>query len=281
LNEMMTASLFLNHPYRFPVLGWAHEMATLSRRDALDFYDRWYAPNNAILIISGDTTAAEVRPLAEKIYGPITPRPLPPRDRLREPATFAPRQLVLHDRTVHQTYWQRVYLAPAYRDRPTSQAYALDVLAELLAGGSTSRLYKDLVLGKGFATAVDANYDSSLLDYGRFGVTAVPPVGGDMTKLQQAIDADLADLLAKGVSDAELAAAKARLQVDAIKERDGLMGPARLVGIELSTGLSLAEVQAWSERIAAVTPADVTAAARRVFQINTSVTGELLAEQAP
>lgn len=281
LNEMMTASLFLNHPYRFPVLGWAHEMATLSRQDALDFYHRWYAPNNAILIISGDATAAEVRPLAEKIYGSIPSRPVPPRDRLREPATFAPRQLVLRDPSVHQTYWQRVYLAPAYRDRPTSLAYALDVLSEVLAGGSTSRFYKDLVLGRQLAIGVDANYDSSLLDYGRFSVTAVPPVGGDMTKLGRAIDAALADLLAKGVSDAEVAAAKGRMQIGAIKARDGLMGPARLVGIELSTGLSLDEIQAWADRIAAVTPADVMAAARKVFRIDTSVTGELLAEKAP
>lgn len=281
LNEMMTASLFLNHPYRFPVLGWAHEMATLSQQDALDFYHLWYAPNNAILIIAGDTSAAEVRPLAEKIYGPISARPVPPRHRLREPATFAPRQLVLRDPSVHQTYWQRIYLAPAYRDRPSSLAYALDVLSELLAGSSTSRLYKDLVLDKQLAIAVDANYDSSLLDYGRFSVTAMPPVGGDMAKLGQAIDAAIADLLAKGVSDAEVAAAKSRLQIGAIKARDGLMGPARLVGIELSIGLTLDEIQAWSDRIAAVTPADVMAAAHKVFQINTSATGELLAEKAP
>src|SRR5215475_11180557 len=193
LNEMMTASLFLNHPYRFPVLGWAHEMAKLSQQDALDFYHLWYAPNNAILVISGDTTAAEVRPLAEKIYGPIPSRAVPPRHRLREPTTFAPRQLVLRDPSVHQTYWQRIYLAPAYRDRPTSLAYALDVLSELLAGSSTSRLYKDLVLGKQLAIAVDADYDSSLLDYGRFSLIAMPPVGGDMAKLGQAIDAAIAD----------------------------------------------------------------------------------------
>jgi len=155
------------------------------------------------------------------------------------------------------------------------------VLAELLAGGANSRLYKDLVVAKGIATEVDADYDASLRDYGRFSITAVPPVGGAMTKLGQAIDAELADLLAKGVSDAEVAAAKGRLQADAIKARDGLMGPARLIGISLSVGLSLDEVQNWSDRIATVTPADVMAAARKVLQINTSVTGELQAEAQP
>jgi zinc protease len=281
LIEMMTASLFLNHPYRLPVLGWAHEMVTLSRQDALDFYQRWYAPNNAILIIAGDVTVAEVRPLAEKIYGPIPARSLPPRIRLTEPTAFAPRELVLRSPDVHQTFWQRIYLAPTYRDPPAATGYGLDVLAELLAGGANSRLYKDLVVAKGIATEVDADYDASLRDYGRFSITAVPPVGGAMTKLGQAIDAELADLLAKGVSDAEVAAAKGRLQADAIKARDGLMGPARLIGISLSVGLSLDEVQNWSDRIATVTPADVMAAARKVLQINTSVTGELQAEAQP
>ena len=302
LDEMMTASLFLNHPYRLPVLGWAHEMAKLSRQDALDFYGRWYAPDNAILVIAGDVTAAEVRPLAESIYGPIPSRTVPVRDRLMEPTAFAPRQLVLRDPTGHQAFWMRRYLAPPYRDPPAEgyslgpggirfdegpnargprNGYALDVLAELLAGGATSRLYRDLVIGKGLATGVDANYDGSYLDYGRFSVTAVPPVGGDMAKLGQAVDAALALLLAKGVTPAELSAAKGRLQVSAIKARDGLMGPAQFVGTSLATGLSLDEVQSWADKIAAVTDADVMQAARQVLQLNTSVTGQLLAGPMP
>lgn len=298
LDEMMTASLFLNHPYRLPVLGWAHEMAKLSRQDALDFYGRWYAPDNAILVIAGDVTAAEVRPLAESIYGPIPSRTVPPRDRLMEPTAFAPRQLVLRDPTGHQALWMRRYLAPPYRDPATihyplglgdirfdaggpPNGYALDVLAELLAGGATSRLYRDLVVGKRLATGVDADYDGSYLDYGRFTVTAVPPVGGDMAKLGQAIDAALAQLLAKGVTPAELSAAKGRLQVSAIKARDGLLGPAQFVGTSLATGLSLDEVQSWADKIAAVTDADVMRAARQVLQPNTSVTGELLAGPVP
>jgi zinc protease len=277
LNEMAMASLFLNHPYRLPVLGFEHEMAELSRQDAIDFYRRWYAPNNALVVIAGDVTAAEVRPLAETIYGPIPARSLPARTRLMEPPAFAPRQLVLKDPAGHEAYWQRVYLAPAAHDSPRTTALALDVLSELLAGGATSRFYRNLVVSKGLATDVDADYDSSMLDYGRFFVTAVPPVGGDMTKLGQAIDAAIAELLAKGVSEAELAAAKQRLQDGAIKARDGLMEPARIIGISLSTGLSLADVQSWSDGIAGVSASDVMAAARQVFRLNSSVTDQLVA----
>jgi len=276
LSEMETASLYLAHPYRLPVLGWEHEMEGLSRQDAVEFYRRWYAPNNAILVISGDTTAAEIRPLAESIYGTIRARPLPARERVREPTAFAPRRLTLRDESVHQASWERYYLAPAFHDPPAIQPYALDLLAEILAGGPTSRLYKDLVVDKQLATDVNASYDGQFLDYGRFGIFAVPPVGGDMPRLEQAIDAALARLLANGVTQAELDSAKARLDAEAVKARDGLMGPASYVGVALATGSSLAEVQAWPQRIAAVSASDMLAAARRVLRPESSVTGELL-----
>jgi zinc protease len=77
LREQMNAALFLNHPYHNPVIGWRHEMAGLTRDDAIDFYKHHYAPNNAILIVSGDVTADELRPLAERTYGRI---PAPPRN---------------------------------------------------------------------------------------------------------------------------------------------------------------------------------------------------------
>ena len=118
----------------------------------------------------------------------------------------------------------------------------------------------------------------SRLDYGRFGLYAVPPVGGDLGKLEQAIDSAIADLLSQGITDAELKAAKARLEADAIKARDGLEGPAVYFGTALVTGVSFAEAEAWPDRVAAVTAADVMAAARKVLRPETSVTGELLPE---
>ena len=148
LQEMMQAALFLNHPYRLPVLGWEHEMHGLTRADALAFYRRWYAPNNAVLVIAGDTTMAEVKALAEKYFGPIPARALPPRERLREPPSFAARTVTLKDPNVQQAIWERIYLAPADRNDLQKTA-ALDLLGELLAGGSTSRLYRDLVVKQG------------------------------------------------------------------------------------------------------------------------------------
>ncbi len=276
LQEMMDAALFLNHPYRLPVLGWEHEMHELTRADALAFYRRWYAPNNAVLVVAGDTTLAEVKALAERYFGPIPARPVPQRNRLQEPPSFAARAVTLKDPNVQQAVWERIYLAPADRN-DIQKAAALDLLGELLAGGSTSRLYRHLVVGQGIAVEVDAGNNGGALDYGQFTIAAAPAVGVDTAKLEAAIDAEIALLLDKGVDATELAEAKNRIAVDAIKARDSLRGPAQLVGTALVSGVSLAQVEAWPDRIAAVSAADVLQAARDVLKNReNSVTGLLL-----
>jgi zinc protease len=276
LSEMMMAALFLNHPYRLPVLGWEREMHGLEEADALAFYRRWYAPNNALLIIDGDTTAAEVRTLAQNDYGQIPSRPLPARQRVEEPPSYAARRVLLSDPTLHQASWSRSYLAPSYRRAPGREAYALALLAQILGGGATSRLYRHLVVEQHLATAIDAGYDFDKRDYGIFSIAASPPAGQDPTRLEAAIDVELRRLLAEGVSESELAEAKAQVAAASIKARDGLSGPARIIGTALATGQSLADIEAWPDRIAAVERADVAVAAKAILAPENSVTGLLL-----
>jgi zinc protease len=277
LDEMMQASLFLNHPYRLPVLGWEHEMHGLNRADALEFYHRWYAPNNAILIISGDTTLAEVKALAENYFGPIPSRRLPPRQRLREPPSYAARRVILTDPDVQQATWQRIYLAPTDLDKPAGRSAALDVLGEIMAGGPTSRLYRHLVVEQALAVDVSAGFNGTALDYGQFTISAAPPLGADTATLEAAIDGEIATLLDKGVDAQELADAKSHLAAEAIKARDSLRGPAQILGSGMATGQSLDDIQSWPERIAAVTGDDVLQAAKAVLRAKeNSVTGLLL-----
>ena len=279
LDEMMQAALFLNHPYRLPVLGWEHEMHGLDRADALAFYHRWYAPNNAILIVAGDTTLGEVKALAEKYFGPIPARPLPPRQRLKEPPSYAARWVILTDPDVQQATWQRIYLAPTDTGKPVGRSAALDVLGEIMAGGPTSRLYRHLVIEQALAVDVDAGFSGTALDYGQFTISAAPPLGADTGKLEAAIDQEIATLLDKGVDAQELADAKAHLAAAAIKARDSLRGPAQILGSGMATGQSLANIQSWPERIAAVSADDVFEAAKAVLKAKeNSVTGLLLPE---
>ena len=278
LGEMVRAATFLNHPYRLPVIGWANEIATLTTEDAIAFYRRWYAPNNAVLVLAGDVTAAEVRPLVEAAYGAVPARAVPARIRVGEPAHLAPRRVTLESPRVRQPSLSINYLAPSYNTATGSEAYALQLLDEILGGGLTSRLYRALVVEQGLAVGAGSSYGASNLDLSTFSFYASPRPGVEMADLEAALRAEIARLLSEGVSDAEVAAAKRRKRAGAIYARDNLRTGPRLFGTALSIGRSVAEAEAWPERIAAVATAEVNAAAREVLRELRSVTGVLLPE---
>jgi zinc protease len=276
LSEMLNAVLYLNHPYRLPVIGWKHEMETYTTKDALDFYQSHYAPNNAVLVIAGDVTTDEVKALAEKYYGPIAKKDIPARQRLSEPQAYAPRRVTLESEFVSQPSVSRIYQAPSYRTAQGDQAYALQVLDEILGGNNVGRLYRRLVVEQALADYVGSSYDPSAYDVGSFAFWGAPRQGVTVEKIEQAIDDEIAKVLKDGVTDQEVADAKRRLEISAVKSRDSLSGAATLVATRIATGSTLAEIQSWPDRIGAVTAADVEAAARLVLVPNNSATGLLL-----
>ena len=130
LGEQVAASLYLNHPYGRPVIGWRPELEKLNREDALNFYKRFYTPNNAVVVIAGDVTGAEVKALAEKTYGKVARRTeIGPRLRPQEPPPVAVRQVTLADPRVAQPSLQRSYLVPSNATAKPGQAEALEVLS--------------------------------------------------------------------------------------------------------------------------------------------------------
>ncbi len=280
LHEMMQATLYLNHPYRLPVIGWEHEIEQLDTETALAFYRRWYAPNNAVLIVAGDITAEELRPLAEKYYGRIPARPVPQRTRVKEPPQYAARRLVLESPQVRQPGISISYIAPSYNSEGSEHAYALQILDEILGGGPTSRLYRSLVIEQALAASAGTGYGATAYDMSSFDFHASPRPGVEVEPLEAALRAEIARVSAHGVSEDEVAAAKRRMRASAVYARDSLGTAPNIFGRALTTGRSVEDVEAWPERIAAVSVADVNAAARAVLRDNASVTGVLLPEPA-
>ncbi|WP_374656536.1 M16 family metallopeptidase [Dongia sp.] len=280
--EAMNAAVFQNHPYGLPIIGWRHEMEQYSTEDALGFYRRWYAPNNAILVVAGDVEPDAVRDLAERNFGPLPARAIPERDRLMEPPPEAPRRLSLASPEVeHPAVWRR-YLTESYRTAALGEdkaaPYALSLLSEIMGGGAVGRLYRQMVIKDGVAISAGARFNGDPRDYGSFTFYASPRDPADLPKAEQAIDAEIARLLEDGITEEELAAAKKRLLMDAAKSRDSLNGPALLVAEALASGETMADIQAWPERIEAVKVADVMLAAREIFRTENSVTSTLLPE---
>jgi zinc protease len=169
LGEQARALLYQHYPYRLPVIGWRHEIERLGRDDALAWYRRHYAPNNAILVVAGDVTVERLKPLAEKHFGPIPARAVPERWRPSEPPARAARRLTMRSEQAGTASLSRTYQAPSYLYGDTRQAYALQVLAELFGGSTTSRLYRLLAVEQPLATSAGAYYEASTIGPGSFG----------------------------------------------------------------------------------------------------------------
>jgi zinc protease len=277
LGEQMDAALFLNHPYGRPVIGWRHEMEQLSRGDALAFYQRFYAPNNAVLVVAGDVTPAEVKTLSEATYGKVSPMPkLAPRVRPQEPPPIAVRSLTVSDPRVEQPSVRRSYLVPSSNTAKPGESEALEVLAHILGSGSNSRLYDTLVVKKRVAVSAGAWYSGNAVDMGKFGVYGVPQPDETLPKLETEIDAVIAEVAGNGVTPEELSRAKTRLVADAVYAQDSQAAMARWYGASLTTGSTVADVLAWPDRIKAVTAEQVKQAAQQWLDKRRSVTGYLV-----
>ncbi len=282
LGESMQATLFVNHPYGRPVIGWEQEIRALNREEALAFYRRFYAPNNALLVVAGDVQPDEVKSLAEKIYGKIARNnAIRTRERPMEPEALADRRVVLADGRVAQPSLTRNYLAPSYRTAEPGEAEAIDVLAHVLGTGSLSRLYRKLVIDRKIAASAGAWYGGVAYDTTRLGVSATPLPGVSLEDLEKAIDGVIADLVATGITAEELARAKTRLVAEVIYSWDDPFTLARMYGAALATGLALETIKAWPDRIRAVTADRVQDAAKKWLASRHFVTGYLVKPPAP
>ena len=278
--EQKDAVQYLNHRYGVPIIGWRHEMVALDRDDALAFYQRYYAPNNAILIVAGDVTPDEVRALAEEHYGPIPPNPdLPERLRPSEPPQTAERRLIYRDARVAQPYVSRSYLAPERDSGAQETAAALTVLSEVLGSGTTSVMAEALQFDTQIATFTGAFYGGTSLDRTTFDVVVVPSEGVSLEEAEAAMDRVLSDFLETGVEAEQLERIKMQMRAAQIYARDDVESIANRYGRALTQGLTVEDVQAWPDLLQAVTADDVLAAARMVLDRRQAVTGWLMAEE--
>jgi len=278
MQEEMHAALFRNHPYGIPIIGWRHEMATLTGEMAMEFHRRHYGPNNAILVIVGDVDAGDVRALAEQHYGPIPPNPaITPRIRPQEPPQRAPLRLVFDDPRVAQDYMVRTYRVPSIGNGDPDMAAAMQMLGEVLAGSSiTSALSRRLEMEERIALQVWAYYSGVSVDEGTFTIGIAPVPGVTLEEAEAALDRAIAEFMEQGVDPAQFERVRTRVRAAEIYGLDDLTSRARRIGEAMSVGVPLAVVLGWPERLQAVTPEAVIEAARAVFDPRRSVTGWLV-----
>ncbi|MFD2261657.1 M16 family metallopeptidase [Lacibacterium aquatile] len=270
IGEQAQAVLFQHSEYGTPIIGWEHEIRALDWHIAQDFHKTWYAPNNAVLIIDGGVSAADVKRWAEETYAKVPSRPVPERMRKEEPPKAAEVRLEQEHPAVRDPSFSRRWLARGLGQRitnnqPTTESYALQVLGEVLGGGANSRLHKALVLEQNLASGVAASYDPNRLGWSSFVVWGSPASGVARDKFEAALAKELERLIADGVTEAEVDAATARIEASTAYSLDGIGAAGRIFASTISVGIPVSEVEAWPDRIRAVSAADVTAAARAIL----------------
>jgi len=280
-DEQMAATLYRAHPYGIPVIGWGHEMKKLSREDAMRFYQHFYAPNNAILVVAGDVTPEEVKKLAEETYGKIPANPeVNHRERPKEPPFIAARRLEYKDPRAGNASLHRYYVAPSYLTAEPGEAEALDLLFKIVADGATSRIYKKLVVDEKIAATSGGDYSGWGLDSGAISIYAVAAEGVGLDTIEAKVDEVLDDVRAKGVTEAELARAKKTFLADHIYDSDNQARLARRYGWALVVGRKVGDIEDWPNAISKVTLQDVQNVAAKYLDMRRSITGWLLPEAA-
>ena len=278
LTEQMSAALYQNHPYRIPIIGWMHEMAKLSREDALTFYKRFYAPSNAIVVVTGDVDPGQVKALADATYGvlPANDKVGAPRVRAQEPEQRAARRVELKDQRAGNASVRRYYLAPALTTAAPGEAEALYLLMKVAGLGGTSRIYQKLVAEEKIASSAGGWYSGLALDSGSIGLSAVAAEGVPLDKVEQGIDRVVHDLRENGITEAELERAKKQFLAEFVYESDSQEQLARRYGSGLALGMTIAQINAWPAAISKVTAAQVKEVAAKYLDIRRSVTGTLV-----
>lgn len=275
LDQQIRAALYPEHPYGNPVLGWPREFDKITSADASNFYAGRYGPNNAILVIHGPGNAVEMGGLAQRYFATIPFRPAARRGVPRE-FSSAIASFVIEDRRMQGTVWKRDYLASSYAAGATEHVYALQVLAELLAGCAESRLHRLLATRRNVATSVHAHYDADSIDRAVLSIMVTIDATGDAAMIAQSVTAALQSIVSEALPAEELAHARqdVKAKVAGMEERMPIAG--RLVGEALTRGRSVQDVTAWPARIDAVGADDVRRTAKALL-VASAVTGMLRA----
>ena len=266
--EQLMAAALTAHPYRNPIIGWMSDLENMRVEDARDFYRRWYAPNNAIVVVVGDAAPEEVFALVEKHFGAIAARELPPRKPQDEPAQLGERRITVKA-PAELPYVTMTFRTPPLRDPEREwEPYALEMLAEVLSGSDASRLTRTLVREERVASSAGASYYGIARGSGFFYLSATPTPGRSVAEVEQALRREMRKIIDEGVAVEELERVKAQAVAEHVYQRDSMFFQARQIGTLEMTGISHRTVDLQLEKLRAVTPEQVREVARKYFQVD-------------
>ncbi|MHB1950899.1 MAG: M16 family metallopeptidase [Acidiferrobacteraceae bacterium] len=274
LDERFMRAAFKTSPYGVPVIGWMHNIRKLTARKVRAWYHRWYAPNNAVLVVVGDVRPEHVFALARKYFGHIPRKAIPARNVAQEPPQKHERRVQVRI-PAQVPYLIMGYHVPVITRSGGWQPYALDVLSGVLSGGPSARLPADLVRRRQIAASVDSNYTDVARYPELFTISAIPAQGHSLSEVEHAILAEIARLRQTPVSRRELDRVKAEVVAADVYSRDSMFGQAMLLGMFETVGLRWQLVRHYFSNIEAVTAEQVLRVARTYLRRSNLTVAEL------
>lgn len=265
LGEQLQAVAYQTHPYRVPVIGWMNDLENMTVQDARDWYRRWYAPNNACVVVVGDVDHQAVFKLAQMYYGRVPARALPARKTPDEPEQAGIRRFTLRAEA-ELPMLIMAYKVPVLRDVENDvDPYALEMLAAVLDGHDAARLTTRLIREQQLAVSAGASYDSLARGPGLFYLSGAPGEGKTRADLEAALRAEIARIAEDGVAPDELARARAQLVAGQVYKLDSMFAQAMEIGQLEAVGIPHRQGRRIIEIFQAVTAEAVQGVARKYF----------------
>ena len=266
VNEQFNSTIYHVHPYGRPVVGWMNDLENMTAADAREWYNTWYAPNNATLVVVGDVNAQDVLKLAKQYFGPLKPHALPARKPQVEPEQKGERRVVVKAQA-KLPYVLMGFHVPSLQDADKDvDPYALEILAGVLNGNASARLNQNLVRQSQIAIDVDAGYD--MVQRGRqsiFVLDGTPSEGRSVAELEAAILNEVEKIKTGGVTEEELQRVKAQVIAADVYQRDSMFYQAMQIGNLETAGFSWRILKDYPAKLQAVTAEQVQLVAKKYF----------------
>ena len=266
VNEQFNSTIYHVHPYGRPVVGWMNDLENMTAADAREWYNTWYAPNNATLVVVGDVNAQDVLKLAKQYFGPLKPHALPARKPQVEPEQKGERRVIVKAQA-KLPYVLMGFHVPSLQDADKDvDPYALEILAGVLNGNDSARLNQNLVRQSQIAIDVDAGYD--MVQRGRqsiFVLDGTPSEGRSVAELEVAILNEVEKIKTGGVTEEELQRVKAQVIAADVYQRDSMFYQAMQIGNLETAGFSWRILKDYPAKLQAVTAEQVQLVAKKYF----------------
>jgi zinc protease len=261
--EKFYATAFISSPYHNPIIGWMDDLQNLSVEDLAVWYRRWYAPNNATLVVVGDVDAQAVFEFAEQYFGKLAPSDLKPLKPRREVPQSGMRNITVKA-PAELPYLMMGYKVPVLNTASEEwEPYALEMLAGILGGSNSARFPRELVREQQIAVGVNIGYDLFARQEDLLVVEATPAQGHEIEEVKQAIEMQIQRLKTELVNEDELARIKAQVVAHKVYEQDSVFYQAMQMGMLETIGLGWRKLDEYPERIRAITAEQVQVVARK------------------